>query len=574
MPRIFLLVLFIILFGGCSPKKEAANNTKIENTDGVEVFLQFGHEDTIQSLAFSPDGDLLVSGSRDGYYKLWDVNTGRLLRTFKGGLNNNHFAMFTNDGRYILTRLNDGTSIRALDPFTGESVLDNYDDVLDLWNNARRYHYGTSGYSDISSPDGKQILSISYGKVTLTDDTGWETVTFTGRTERETYAVFSPDSRLVASGSDYGDIKIWDAFSGRQTPVFCGHSHYVTNASFSPDGRYVVYGEFDKVFRMWDVKKGEQIRTFSAGMSIVLYAAFSPDGKKIFSRDGQGSNTIRLWDAQTGNIIKEYNDWRGWGGFVVNKDGMVFANLADYNGLSLFNLETGEVFLKLPYRNERALYAMSFSPDGKQLLTGSEYDGVSLWDVSTAELLQRFPERLDVYTAVFDSKGKRALTGSIANVVNLWDASKGNLIRTYDDIWSIKKAAFSPDDKLIVSSSSKNIIKIFETKSGKELRNLPGHEGDITSLSFSPDGKQILSSSADQTVRLWDVSTGREIAQLHNMSDGEWVIITPDGYYNASANGDNYLFVRDGGNIYDIYRYRDKYFRPDIVQARLNGRAK
>jgi WD40 repeat protein len=91
-------------------------------------------------------------------------------------------------------------------------------------------------------------------------------------------------------------------------------------------------------------------------------------------------------------------------------------------------------------------------------------------------------------------------------------------------------------------------------------------------VAFSPDGRQVLSGSYDGIVRLWNTDSGKEIAQFVGFNDGEWVVITPDGYYNASANGDKYLNVRIDNNVYGIDQYRRIYYKPQIVEARLQGR--
>ena len=98
-----------------------------------------------------------------------------------------------------------------------------------------------------------------------------------------------------------------------------------------------------------------------------------------------------------------------------------------------------------------------------------------------------------------------------------------------------------------------------------------GHSADISSISFSPDGSLILSGSWDRTVRLWDANTGREIAQFISFTDGEWVVITSDGFYNASPNGDRHINVRTENGVFGMEQYREIYFRPDIIEARLRG---
>jgi WD40 repeat protein len=98
-----------------------------------------------------------------------------------------------------------------------------------------------------------------------------------------------------------------------------------------------------------------------------------------------------------------------------------------------------------------------------------------------------------------------------------------------------------------------------------------GHSSYVESVAFSPNGKQILSGSFDNTTRLWDTATGEELVQIVSFDDGEWVCVTPDGYYNASSNGDQYLNMRVGSTVYSIDRYRSALFKPELVAERLSG---
>jgi hypothetical protein len=137
---------------------------------------------------------------------------------------------------------------------------------------------------------------------------------------------------------------------------------------------------------------------------------------------------------------------------------------------------------------------------------------------------------------------------------------------------NVSSVAFSPDGKQILSGSYDNTIKLWDVNTGREIRTFSGHLSRVWSVAFSPDGKQILSGSDDNTIKLWDVNTGREIAQLIGFIDGEWLVIMPDKYYNSSPNGDKYLNVRVGNSVYGIDQYRSTFYRPQIVEARLQGR--
>ncbi len=139
-----------------------------------------------------------------------------------------------------------------------------------------------------------------------------------------------------------------------------------------------------------------------------------------------------------------------------------------------------------------------------------------------------------------------------------------------DDVNSV---AFSPDGRYALSGSGDNTVKLWDIQTSRDIRTFKGHTDKVNSVDFSPDGRYVLSGSDDVTVRLWDIKTGKEIVQSIGFKDGEWVAITPEGYYNASPNGDKYLNVRIGNNIYSIENYREAFYRPDIVRLALAGKS-
>lgn len=99
-----------------------------------------------------------------------------------------------------------------------------------------------------------------------------------------------------------------------------------------------------------------------------------------------------------------------------------------------------------------------------------------------------------------------------------------------------------------------------------------GHTGPVMSIALSPDGRYLVSGSYDGTVRIWDVSTGKELVQMVSFTNREWTALSPEGYYTASAEGDSHLLVRMGTQVYSIDQYRSTLYRPDVVEAVLQGR--
>jgi WD40 repeat protein len=115
------------------------------------------------------------------------------------------------------------------------------------------------------------------------------------------------------------------------------------------------------------------------------------------------------------------------------------------------------------------------------------------------------------------------------------------------------------------------VLKVSSKKSPAEVFVQLGHSYWVNSVTFSPDGKYALSGSYDFTTRIWNIATGKEIAQFVGFDDGEWVVLTPEGYYNASPKGSQYLNVRVDNNVYGIDDYGATFYRPDLVQAALEG---
>jgi hypothetical protein len=113
---------------------------------------------------------------------------------------------------------------------------------------------------------------------------------------------------------------------------------------------------------------------------------------------------------------------------------------------------------------------------------------------------------------------------------------------------------------------------MWDLSKGAELKTFTGHSGNegVTSVKFTPDGKRIV-SAGDASTRIWDVATGEEVATMIGFEDGEWIVTTPNGYYNASAKGDQYLRVKVGGQDYATEQLRETFYRPDLVKLALSG---
>ena len=203
----------------------------------------------VNTVAFSPDSKILASGSEDGNLYLWDVETGRKLKTLTEATENIFSVAFSSDGKTLASG-NAGNTIRLWDIATGEKLK------------------------------------------TLTGHTNW------------VFSVaFSPDGQTLASGSWDHTIRLWDTTTGQQLKTFVGHTLTVWSVAFSPDGFTLASGSHDKTIRLWNIATGAQIATLTGHTAPVKSVAFSPNGVTLAS--GSIDGTVRLWDLTSPVLLRK-----------------------------------------------------------------------------------------------------------------------------------------------------------------------------------------------------------------------------------------------------------------------------
>jgi len=301
-----------------------------------------------------------------------------------------------------------------------------------------------------------------------------ELLTFKGHTGGVRCVAFSPDGKTVASGQGviFGigeagkpkefPILLWDAETKKEIRRFNGHKETVRTVAFSPDGQQIVSGSWDKTIRLWDVKTGKQIRSFEGhSREVTGGITFTADGNRIFS--GSVDKTARMWDVKTGEELKTF-------------------------------AAKGEV------------HCISLSPDDRFLMTGetrvNDENGntvMSLWDIAKGKLLRRFSGlKGGMNTLSFSPDGRRVLTGGTEWVMQLWDVETGDELNSFEG----NSCCFTPDGKSIFANSKDKCLVLWDLESGKEFRRFDGHDKAIC-VAVSRDGRKALSGGLDKTVKVW-----------------------------------------------------------------------
>ncbi len=286
-----------------------------------------GHSNLIFCVAISPDGKTLASGSKDKTIKIWNLSTGKELRTL------------------------------------GDWFSEHSDGI----------------YSVAISPDGKTLASGSvHSTIKLWNlSTGQEIRTLKGHLSPVNSVAFSPDGLTLASGSYDKTIKLWNLSTGQEIRTFTGHSGAVFSVAISPDGQTLASGSFDSTIKLWNLSTGQEIRTFKGHLSPVNSVAFSPDGLTLAS--GSYDKTIKLWNLSTGQEIRTFTGHSGAVFSVaISPDGQTLASGSFDSTIKLWNLSAWREIRTLT-GHLGAVRSVAFSPDGKTLVSGSDDKTIKIW---------------------------------------------------------------------------------------------------------------------------------------------------------------------------------------------------
>jgi WD40 repeat protein len=306
------------------------NTTRIWDTStGQQVRSLPGHSDTGDPIAFSPDSRLLLTGGSDKKAHLWDVATGHEIRSLTGHSEGVDAVAFSPNGRFALTGSYD-KSAQLWDLSTAQSVMTfSPGSVVETVAISPDGHLVlTAGtQTDMDGPGYKTKVKVDTSAHLWDAATGQQLRSFQGHTYKVSAVAFSPDGRLVLTGSWDATARLWNTATGQQIRSFQGHANLINAVAFSPDGRFVLTGSADSTARLWDTASGQQIHVFEGHSGSVSAVAFSPDGRFVLT--GSSDTTARLWDAATGKQIANLLSFGPLGWAVTDSEGRYDASDPD-----------------------------------------------------------------------------------------------------------------------------------------------------------------------------------------------------------------------------------------------------
>ncbi len=543
-----------------------ANLTAWSQVNAITALLPAG------PVTFSPDGKVILSGSRDGTAQLWDAATGKPIGTPWKHQGPVRAVAFSPNGQTALTasaktvqlwetasgkpggphlQHEEAVSVVAFHP-NRKTIMTAAGKTVRFWDEAT----GKVIDPPLVHPEWVWALNLSPDGGTLVTRCGrgagaglgearlWEVAT--GKPLAKLFTqepvhtmVFSPDSKTVLAAGRDNVARLWEAATGKPIGEPLKHEGVVNGVAFSPDGRTVLTGSADGTARLWEATTGKPLGLPLHHPTTVRAVAFSPDGRTILTCSDRGA---RLWDAATGRPLGRplmHDDL--WRAGVLSPDGKAILTW-NRDMTFLLELARGPAFgpplehsVQPPPRPSPfgGVMAGAFSPDGKTLLTGAG-PGARLWETPSGKPIgDMLPHQFGVYKLAFSSDNRIALTGEIGGTVRMWDVATGELLGPLlQHPGALYALAFSPDNRLVLTGGS-NGARLWEADTGRLLFPLD-QKVTVYAAVFSPDGRTLLTGSGGPGsggAQRWDTATGKPIGPpLHQSTGAVYsVAFSPDG---------------------------------------------
>ena len=528
-----------------------------------------GHISTLTCVAFSPDGKLLATGSKDKTAKIWDLSSGKALINLEGHTQPISSVAFSPDGKKLATGSEDKTakiwglaSDKALITLEGHTApvtsvmfsLDgkmlatagNYDKTVKIWGLASGKALTTPKglnsfvYSSAFSSDGKwlattgnnndmpEIWDLASGKLTILEyPYAYSSIVYS--------IAFSPDGKRIATGrggsndDEVYTAEIWNLEPGDALRILKGHTSDVKCVAFSPDGKRLATGSDDKTAKIWDLESGTQTLNLSGHGSSVTSLAFSSNGKMLAT--GSDDKTAKIWDLASGKSLATLQGHNSiiWSLAYSPRGERLATGSSDKT--KIWNLASSKTLTTLEDPNS-VVYSVTFSPDGKRLATGGSDKMAKIWDLVSGKALTILEGHTHmVWSVAFSPDGKTLATGSWDKTAKIWDLKSGKAIITLQGHTSrVIGVAFSPDGKRLATGAWDETAKIWDLDSGKAILSLKGHTSSVKSVAFSPDGKRLATGAWDKTAKIWDLASGKILTTLKGHTNRVYTVaFSPDG---------------------------------------------
>jgi WD40 repeat protein/beta-lactamase regulating signal transducer with metallopeptidase domain len=510
-----------------------------------------GHNNAVECVAITADGSTIATGSLEGNAKLWDAKSGQMLKEFSGFPGGVNGMTFSPDGKTLAFAIGSGGNknlgqLKTFDVATGEERI-----------NGGAHEQPCRGLA--YTPDGKTLITVGEERALAFWDVAKKAVTATVKPPNQPNVgqiilaiAYSPDGKYLAVAGESKGVMLYDIAKKEARAVWTGHDDVVSALAFSPDSKTLASASYDRTIKLWDVGNwnggaSPPVKVLKGHTNWVFALAFSPNGRYLAS--GSYDKTARLWDlanaksatAPPVKILLAHT--AGVRSVTFSPDGQLLASAGADRTVRFWQTDTGEPKGHLR-AHKGAIRAIAFSPDGKTLATGSEDKMVKLW------------------TLILNKDGQwegteRADLGDPETNNNNFNGNQGSDM--------IATLAFSPKGRTLAAGMWNGQIHLWDPELGKRRSILMAHQEGVSCLAFTTDGQQLASGSFDKTVKVWPASAppNKAVHTYEGHRDAVWALaLSSDGKWTATGS-------RDG--TISIYERRAPRAALPIVNAHPGG---
>jgi eukaryotic-like serine/threonine-protein kinase len=590
-----------------------------DTATGAALQAWHGHTDSVTTLAWGPDGQWFISGGRDPTVRRWAVGGGQepLRVTIPGGLR--RWLALAPDGRRLATITD--RELRLWDADTGRSLA-----ALGV--------DGPDFLSAVFTPDGRHLITSAgdpkpadqrgVARLLLRDAGTLAVVRAFPATASQRAVAVSPDGRWLATAAitstvaaDADQVSVWDMATGRLDRTLPGGVGWVEVLAFSPDGSWLVVGG-DNGMTVYESATGRVVAGFPTGVR-VSSLAIAPDGSWITTN---GESAVILWDVPTGRkrftLPAETAD--AWG-LAVTPDGrrlligtqrhrmvvcdpetgrVLFTTPSSEGGLSRLTLSRGgtrgagfyrmendvQVFDARPpgervLSADHAVFAVTVAPDGRHAVTVGSSGTPRVWDLTTGRPGVAGPAHGDSTSAVaVGPDGTTVASAGEDMVVRVWDAATGAVRRELiGHRGPVVGLAWLSGGQLasaggVWDAAKENVVAtevfVWDPATGEQVRRWDADPADVKEFAVAPDGRTLATAAADGMVRLWDADTGRLAREWKaDPSAALAVRFSPDGS-RVAAGGETGAAVwrtDTGTKVFDLTGHRGPVYAVAFTPA-------